>query len=234
MKLNKLIISFISIFFVSFNLSASVPEGAFTSLHVKAKNVDAYVNYMKENTAAFKMIDSDIAGVCVVKTGNEYPGEMFVWNAFPSVEKAFMTSELYDPMNATTEFNNLREVLYSVTWKPLKEFELNPGYERLWRIKTTDSRAFAKQMTKLEKEVQAAGHDTFMNGLFVAIGGGTYEAGTYYLKSITSNVETHGALIDDYFAGAAWGNTYREALLLIDDVVNDQFEVCEQFYTASK
>ena len=44
----------------------------------------------------------------------------------------------------------------------------------------------------------------------------------------------HGALIDDYFAGAAWGNTYREALLLIDDVVNDQFEVCEQFYTADK
>ena len=48
---------------------------------------------MKENTAAFKMIDSDIAGVCVVKTGNEYPGEMFVWNAFPSVEKAFIASQ---------------------------------------------------------------------------------------------------------------------------------------------
>ena len=112
MKLNNLIISFISIFFASLNLSASVPEGAFTSLHVKAKNIDAYVDYMKENTAAFKMIDSDIAGVCVVKTGNEYPGEMFVWNAFPSVEKAFMTSELYDPMNTSTEFNNLREVLF--------------------------------------------------------------------------------------------------------------------------
>ena len=101
MKLNNLIIISL-VFFISFNLSASVPEGAFTSLHVKAKNIDDYVDYMKENTAAFKMIDSDIAGVCVVKTGNEYPGEMFVWNAFPSVEKAFMTSELYDPMNTST------------------------------------------------------------------------------------------------------------------------------------
>ena len=62
-----------AIFLVSLNLSASVPEGAFTSLHVKAKDVDAYINYMKENTDAFKMIDSDIAGVCVVKTGNDYP-----------------------------------------------------------------------------------------------------------------------------------------------------------------
>ena len=61
MKFNNLIISFFSIFFVSFNLSASIPEGAFTSLHVKAQNVDAYINYMKENTAAFKTIDSDVA-----------------------------------------------------------------------------------------------------------------------------------------------------------------------------
>ena len=69
---------------------------------------------MKENTDAFKMIDSDVAGVCVVKTGNDYPGEMFVWNAFPSVEKAFMTSELYDPMNAPKEFNKLRKNDYNV------------------------------------------------------------------------------------------------------------------------
>ena len=148
-----------AIFLVTLNLSASVPEGAFTSLHVKVKDVDAYINYMKENTDAFKMIDSDVAGVCVVKTGNEYPGEMFVWNAFPSVEKAFMTSELYDPMNAPKEFNKLRKVLYSVTWKPIKEFELNPGYERLWRIKTSDVRALANDMTKLEKELQKILHE---------------------------------------------------------------------------
>ena len=32
-----------SIFFVTSSLYASVPEGAFTSFHVKAKNVDAYM-----------------------------------------------------------------------------------------------------------------------------------------------------------------------------------------------
>jgi len=45
-------------------------------------------------------------------------------------------------------------------------------------------------------------------------------------------VKTHGTVIDDYFAGASWGNTYLQATSLIDEVVNDQFEVCEQFYTA--
>jgi hypothetical protein len=53
-----------------------------------------------------------------------------------------------------------------------------------------------------------------------------------YLKSITADAKTHGAVIDDYFSGAEWGNTYREATALIDEVVNDQFEVCKQYYTA--
>lgn len=228
MKLNNQIISFLSIFFISFNLSASVPEGAFTSLHVKAKNVDAYVNYMKENTAAFKMIDSDIAGVCVVKTGNEYPGEMFVWNAFPSVEKAFMTSELYDPMNATTEFNNLRKVLYSVTWKPLKEFELNPGYERLWRIKTTDSRAFAKEMTKLEKQVQKAGHDMRF-GVFEPMGGGTE---VVHLRVVTNTAAENGKVVDEYYAGASYGKIWDMAFSrYVTEVVRETTEFCEIIYT---
>jgi hypothetical protein len=33
-------------------------------------------------------------------------------------------------------------------------------------------------------------------------------------------------------AGAQWGVTFRDVTSLIDEVVNDQFEVCEQFYTA--
>ena len=117
MKNNYLYIKLLSLLFVAINIQANVPEGSFTSLHVKAKDVNAYVEYMKNNTGVFKAIDSDVAGVCVVKTGNEYPGEMFVWNAFPSVEKAFMTSELYDPFDAPKEFDKLRKVLYSVTWK---------------------------------------------------------------------------------------------------------------------
>ena len=102
------------------------------------------------------------------------------------------------------------------------------------RIKVSQANlpAFIGALAKLEAEIIAAGHDTFMNGLFAAIGGGPNEAGTYYLKSITSSVETHGAVIDDYMAGAAWGNTYNEAVALVDEVVNDQFEVCEQYYTA--
>jgi hypothetical protein len=217
-----------SLFFITLNSYASVPEGAFTSLHVKAKNVDAYINYMKENTAAFKMIGSDVAGVCVVKTGNEYPGEMFVWNAFPSVEKAFQTSELYDPMNATKEFNKLRKPLYSVTWKPLKEFELNPGYERLWRIKTTDSRAFAKEMSKLEKAVQNAGHNMRF-GVFEPMGGGTE---VVHLRVVTNTAAENGKVVDEYYSGASYGKIWDEAFATyVSEVVRQTTEFCQIIYT---
>ena len=37
---------------------------------------------------------------------------------------------------------------------------------------------------------------------------------------------------DDYLGGASWGATYNEAVALIDEVVNDQFEICKQYYAA--
>ena len=86
-------INLICIFFVGSVFS--IGEGAFTTLHVKAKDVEKYVELMKNNTAPFEVIGSDIAGVCVTKSGNQYPGEMFVWNAFPSIEKAMEASEKY-------------------------------------------------------------------------------------------------------------------------------------------
>lgn len=226
----------LSLLFLLFNGNV-MSEGAFTTVMVSAPNTEAYINSVKANTDLYKLIGADAAGYCETISGRDYKGQLMMWSAFSDVTSALKGAANYDPSKAPKEMEDMREFKYGATWAPIKPFpRLDPGYERAMRIKVSRSKLpeLVKTITKLEKEVQAAGHDSFMNGLFVAIGGGTYEAGTYYLKSITSSVETHGALIDDYFAGAEWGNTYREALLLIDDVVNDQFEVCEQFYTASQ
>ena len=137
MKLNKFLFFLSAFLLVPIN---SAPEGSFTTLHVKAMDVAKYVDYMKKNTGPFKAIGSDVAGVCVTRSGNQYPGEMFVWNAFGSIEDAFIASQKYDPMTPNKQFEKLRKVKYAATWKPVKEFELRPGYERLESVRKKNGR----------------------------------------------------------------------------------------------
>ncbi|MEC8158431.1 MAG: hypothetical protein VX095_04120 [Pseudomonadota bacterium] len=215
--------------------SESMGNSAFTTLFVSATDVEAYISSVKSSTTLFEVIGTDAAGYCETISGRDEVGQLMIWNAFGSVTDALVGASKYDASKAPADMASQRDFKYGATWAPLKPFpRLDPGYERAMRIKMKPEKlsAFIAMITKLEAEIIAAGHDTFMNGLFVAMGGGTTEAGTYYLKSITSSVETHGAVIDDYFAGASWGVTYNEALAMIDEVVNDQFEICEQFYTA--
>ena len=215
------------IMFAALNASAA-PEAAFTTLMVQANDVEKYIDYMKKNTAPFEAIDSDVAGVCVTKSGNQYPGEMFVWNAFPSIEKAFAVSELYDPMNTTSAFEKLRSVKYSATFKPIKEFDLKPGYERLWRLKLNDWRAFAADMTILEKALQKAGHEMRL-GVFYPLGGGNE---VFHLRAVTIDGAASGRVADDYFAGAEYGQIWDNAFAkYVDEIVSETIESCEIIYT---
>lgn len=214
------------IMFAALNASAA-PEGAFTTLMVQANDVEKYIDYMKKNTAPFEAIDSDVAGVCVTKSGNQYPGEMFVWNAFPSIEKAFAVSELYDPMNTTSAFEKLRSVKYSATFKPIKEFDLKPGYES-WRLKLNDWRAFAADMTILEKALQKAGHEMRL-GVFYPLGGGNE---VFHLRAVTIDGAASGRVADDYFAGAEYGQIWDNAFAkYVDEIVSETVESCEIIYT---
>ena len=49
-------------------------EGAFVALMVQAKDPDAYIEVMKENTAPFEALGSSVAGACVTKTGADIRG----------------------------------------------------------------------------------------------------------------------------------------------------------------
>ena len=224
MKLNKYLFLLSAVLLLPIN---SAPEGAFTTLHVKAMDVTKYVDFMKKNTQPFEDIGSDVAGVCVTRSGNQYPGEMFVWNAYGSIEDAFIASQKYDPMTPNKQFEKLRKVKYGVTWKPVKEFELRPGYERLWRLKLNDWRAFAKKMEELESALKAAGHDMRL-GVFYPLGGGTE---VFHLRAVTDTASQSGKVADEYFAGASYGKIWDSAFQYVDEIVSETVEECEIIYT---
>ena len=173
--MKKILFTFIIL--LSINLSADdhiKPEqGAFTSLYVSASDVDKYVSFLRKNSDAFKAIGSSDAGVCITRSGNQYPGQMMIWNAFPSVEAAMIGSLKYDPYKATGPISDLRNIKHSTIWKSLKSFRLEPGHEIVGRFKVKQENisSFVKAMDSLEKEIQDNGHPDFFNGVFVSIAG---------------------------------------------------------------
>ena len=229
--MKKILFTFIIL--LSINLSADdhiKPEqGAFTSLYVSASDVDKYVSFLRKNSDAFKAIGSSDAGVCITRSGNQYPGQMMIWNAFPSVEAAMIGSLKYDPYKATGPISNLRNIKHTTIWKSLKSFRLEPGHEIVGRFKVKQENisSFVKAMDSLEKEIQDNGHPDFFNGVFVSIAGGA-ESQTLKVRSITSSASDQGKIADEYFSGKY--KSFNDAIAFTEGFVDEQIQVCEQIY----
>ena len=230
--MNKIKLTLVVIFTFGFSSNMlAVPEGAFTTLMVQAKDTNRYIEYMKSNPDTFEALGADMAGVCVTRAGNSYPGEMFVWNAFSSLEDALGMLEAYDPYNPDPAYNRLRKVKYSAAFKPIKDFALEPGFERLWRIKLNDENAFAEKMVELEAGIRAAGHDVNL-GVFAPVGGGVHETGMFHFRAIFNTGKEAGKALDGFYAGASYASIWAEAQEYVDEIVNETIEVCQVIYSA--
>ena len=237
--MKRLLILTITVFsltaFTSDENGPQTTDGAFTTLMIAAADIGKYTETLRGNPSAFQATGTTGAGVCVTNSGNAYEGQMMVWSAFPDVASALVGGTKYDPQQAPRQFKNLRDLKYGVTWKPLTPFRLEPGYERVQRIKVSaeNLQAFNEGLNKLEASIQASGHPNFFNGAFVQIGGGTHEIETLMVRSITRDAQSMGVLFDDYFAGTAtWAADY-DSLMLLGEVMSDNMEICEQVYFGS-
>jgi hypothetical protein len=210
-------------------------DGAFSTLQVASPDIEKYRQALIDNPSAFQATGATAAGICVTNSGHEYSGQMMVWSAFPNVAAALSGSTMYDPQKAPRSFERLREVKYGVTWKPITPFRLEPGFERVQRIKVSaeNMQAFTAAIDNLEKAIQDAGYENFYNGAFVLIGGGDRDVGTVIVRSIVRDANAMGVLFDEYFAGnASWADEYQTVTSL-GEVVSDNIEVCEQLYFGS-
>ena len=209
-------------------------EGAFNTIMVQADDTAKYVDYLKANTGLFKAVGATAAGVCITRSGNDYEGQMFVWSAYPDLASALHANTVYDPNNAPSALATLRTVKYGVSWKGLKSFRLDPGWERVLRIKVSPENlnAYVESLRELETAIINSGHESFNMGLFGPFGGGVHESQTIMVRAISPTARESGQIADEYFAGASWGRIWEKSRALVGEVVSDTYEVCEQIYTS--
>ena len=209
-------------------------EGAFNTIMVQADDTAKYVDYLKANPELFKGVGATAAGVCITRSGNDYAGQMFVWSAYPDLASAMNANSVYDPNNAPSALAKLRTVKYGVSWKGLKSFRLDPGWERVVRVKVSPENlnAYVEALRELETAIINSGHESFNMGVFGPFGGGVHESQTIMVRSISPTARESGQIADEYFAGASWGRIWEKSRALVDKVVSDTYELCEQIYTA--
>ena len=209
-------------------------EGAFNTIMMQADDTTKYVNYLRANPELFKGVGATAAGVCITRSGYDYEGQMFVWSAYTDLASAMHANTLYDPNDAPSALAELRTVKYGVTWKGLKSFRLDPGWERVVRVKVSPENlnAYVEALSELENSIINSGHESFNMGVFVPFGGGVHESQTLMVRSISPTARESGQIADEYFAGASWGRIWEKSRALVDKVVSDTYEVCEQIYTA--
>ena len=208
-------------------------EGAFNTIMVQADDTAKYVDYLKANPELFKEVGATAAGVCITRSGNDYEGQMFVWSAYPDLASAMNANSVYDPNNAPSALAKLRTVKYGVSWKGFKSFRLDPGWERVVRVKVSPENlnAYVEALRELETAIINSGHESFNMGVFGPFGGGVHESQTIMVRSISPTARESGQIADEYFAGASWGRIWEKSRALVDKVVSDTYELCEQIYT---
>ena len=218
----------------NFSLPADIPGGAFTTLNISAKDPKAYTDYIASNPALFDAIGSIAAGVCVTQTGQDYPGQMFVWNAFDSVKSAMEGLTKYDPAMAPRKLSAMRDVKTSSIWKPLKKFDVAPGYERVLRvrIKPGSLSAFVAAATEMESDAQNAGLNVQV-GVFAPIAGGSEETGTLTVRFVHASASDMGSGIDNFFASEINPDSAFAKMIGMMRPISDTIEVCQQIYSAS-
>ena len=209
------------------NSSGGLPEGGFSTFHVVAEDPYEYIDFLKANPAALKAGGGDAVGYCMTMTGHDYPGEMFIWNAYSSLDKALSDGFAYNPYKASKQLKSMRKLLYTAVWKPLTPFPLNPGFERVTRVtvKPENTEKFLMMSEKLQAEINAAGEE-FEMGVLIALGGGVNE-NNLMVRAIAPDGKSFGELYEKGYSGSApWGSTLQAMQSLIDEVVRDSHEQC--------
>ena len=153
---------------------------------------------------------------------------MIISNSWSSLSLYIKNLSLF-----SNSFSFKSKNLLNLSFKPLKEFKLDPGYERLWRIVVSaeNVQPLVAGVAKVEEMIRAQGDDVNI-GVFQPIAGGTAETRTLHLRASSRSWAMAGRLTDEFFAGKPWAAAWTETIGLIDTIESDTLEYCELVHSA--
>ena len=210
----------------------SLPKGAAIMLHVKAKDLDRYITEITNNSEALSAAGAVAGGYCIVKSGNNYPGEVSVWQYFLSMGDLMSSIDKTDHMNEPqTNISKMRDLQYISIWKDMKEVNIKPGFEMVekWRVPANNQEDFVAAVTALETNLKEISGIDFEMGVAFNLGSGIKETDLIMTRWITSDGETMGKLLDTVYNSVGFLPSYNKALKLAQKV-NSQIEECKAIY----
>lgn len=214
-------------------IASAQDRGAFNVLNMAVEDQTTYVAALKANPVIFSALEAEVAGVCRTTAGSQYYGEMFVWTGYSSMGDAMDAGIKFLGAPTSGPISEMRTIIDSEMYVPINDFELNPGVERVYKVKTSQPAAYAEAISAMEAAMHANGFEDIFMAVLTAPVSGPDEVGIVTVRVIAPDSHRLGALMAAQYAAPDW---YAEALTGIAatgrEIVNDSVEVCEIIYTA--
>ena len=210
----------------------SLPRGAGLLINVQTDDLDRYISELTKNALILRQENVVAGGYCIVKTGNNYSGEVSVWQYFTSMSDLMRTVDNSDPVNnADLNFEKMRDVKYISIWKDMKEVNIKPGFEMVekWKVPGEKLEEFVKAVTSLESSLKDLSGVEFEMTAAFNVGSGVKETDLVMTRWITPNGETMGKLLDLVYNSVGYLPEYNN-LISLAEKVNSQLEECTAVY----
>ena len=211
-------------------------SGAMTTINLIAKNPSNYIAQLKSNTDVISASGTLLAGACIAVSGNEMPGEMQVFNFYPSMEAAFAGYEVQLSNAAMQDFtSNLDDIRVLKGWETSRvimayEGELLDTFAtRTLSINTDNPQTYLEAVTNLKEAYHANGYEDISLDVYQPIGAGS-NLSDYQVIAIAPDLARLGAMFDALYSTDWAQEAFSGVAASRSAYVTDKIYKCETVY----
>ena len=211
-------------------------SGAMTTINLIAKNPSAYIAQLKSNTDMMSASGTLLAGACIAVSGNELPGEMQVFNFYPSMEAAFAGYEIQLSNAEMQEFiSDLDDFRVLKGWETSRvvmayEGELHDTFAtRTLSIDTDSPQTYLEAVANLKEAYHTNGYEDISLDVYQPIGAGT-DPSDYQVVAVAPNLARLGAMFDALYSTAWAQEAFSGVAASRSAYVSDKIYKCESVY----